>query len=398
LSRQNSDPTTMRTLIAFAALISFAYAGIYRMPLKHFQSKMAKMIREGTWADHLVMKEFYRVQNRAVVPQAVNDYDDLEYIGNITIGSDQQKFAVILDTGSANLWVPDSSCTASCSGKRKYNSATSTTYQANGQQWSIQYGTGSARGILGVDTVRFGDQGTNQLTVPTTTFGQAQTLAAFFAQIPQMDGILGLAFQSLAVNGVVPPLINAINQGLLDAPIFTVYLRHRGLVENVDGGVFTYGGLDTTHCNDVLFYQPLSSATYYQFLLSGISLGSYSSSAGQQAISDTGTSLIGGPQAQVAGLAQAVGAQYDPQNQIYLMSCSANTPDIILTIGSNQLRITKENYIVDFGIGAGRCVFGVFPFSASGFAVQWILGDPFIRPYCNVYDIGQQRIGFAPVK
>lgn len=25
----------------------------------------------------------------------------------------------------------------------------------------------------------------------------------------------------------------------------------------------------------------------------------------------------------------------------------------------------------------------------------WILGDTFIRPFCNVYDIGKKRIGFA---
>lgn len=34
---------------------------------------------------------------------------------------------------------------------------------------------------------------------------------------------------------------------------------------NVHGGVYTYGGLDTTNCGPVLAYQPLSSATYFQF-------------------------------------------------------------------------------------------------------------------------------------
>ncbi len=39
----------------------------------------------------------------------------------------------------------------------------------------------------------------------------------------------------------------------------------QGIADNVAGGVFTYGGLDTQNCGDVMGYQPLSSATYFQF-------------------------------------------------------------------------------------------------------------------------------------
>jgi hypothetical protein len=385
-------------LLLLVAFVSLASAGVFKMPLHRIESRMSKMIKAGTWADYVKLKEFYRISNRAVVSQPVNDYDDLEYLGNITIGSgNNQQFVVVLDTGSANLWVPDTTCAASCNGKSKFVSANSNTYTRNGQAWSITYGTGSARGFLGVDTVRFGSVGTNQLVVPTTTFGQATTIAAFFAQDP-IDGILGLAFQSLAVDNVVPPLINAINQGLLDAPIFTVYLQRKGGAENVRGGIFTYGGLDTQNCGDIIAYQPLSSATYFQFRMTTIAVGTFTSSTGWEVISDTGTSFIGGIPATVRSMATAVGATYDSFNQIYAMSCTANPPDVIITIGSNDYRITAADYIVDVGYGDGRCAFAIFPFDSAGFSVQWILGDPFIRPYCNVYDIGQRRIGFAPVK
>jgi hypothetical protein len=53
---------------------------------------------------------FAKYANHKVVGQNVNDFIDTEYVGNITIGTPEQSFRVILDTGSANLWIPDKTC------------------------------------------------------------------------------------------------------------------------------------------------------------------------------------------------------------------------------------------------------------------------------------------------
>lgn len=53
--------------------------------------------------------------------------------------------------------------------------------------------------------------------------------------------------------------------GLLDQPVFTVFMKHRGAAEGVNGGVFTYGAIDSTNCASQVTYVPLSSATYWQF-------------------------------------------------------------------------------------------------------------------------------------
>jgi hypothetical protein len=59
--------------------------------------------------------------------------------------------------------------------------------------------------------------------IQNQTFGQATSIAAFFGN-EVIDGILGLAFTDLAINHIVPPFINAVDQHIVDLPIFTVYL------------------------------------------------------------------------------------------------------------------------------------------------------------------------------
>uniref|UniRef100_A0A7E4UWB0 Peptidase A1 domain-containing protein n=1 Tax=Panagrellus redivivus TaxID=6233 RepID=A0A7E4UWB0_PANRE len=424
-------------LLVLLALVGLASAAVYQHSLTKITSKRSKMIKAGTWPAYLKYKEFLRLAktktaNFQSVGQKVNDYEDLEYVGNITIGTPAQTFLVILDTGSANLWVPDTTCGAggggsdcpdycsdetfceflcdqsccsskkslpaapkanACSTKHKFDSSKSSTYQKDGTSWNIQYGTGSASGFQGLDTIAFGDAGTTQLTVPKTTFGQATSIASFFAQDP-IDGILGLAFTSLAVNNVVPPLINAINQNLLDKPLFTVYLQEKGAVDNVPGGVYTYGAVDTQNCGAVIAYQKLSSATYYQFKMDAIGVGSYSSSTGWDVISDTGTSFIGGPQDVTDALAKAVGATYDDNYGTYFADCKSSFTGVTVTIGGKVYTISSKQVLVD--AGNGQCEFAFFPFDFGGYGPAWILGDPFIRQYCQVYNIGEKSIGFAP--
>ncbi|KAF8386398.1 hypothetical protein PRIPAC_75540, partial [Pristionchus pacificus] len=360
------------------------------------------LIREGLWEKYVAQKEELRASRTsfdAGFPQKVSDYSDAEYVGNITIGTPGQAFEVILDTGSANLWVPDSTCsggaTNPCAKKHKFQSSKSSTWVKNGKAFTISYGTGSAKGFLGQDTVRFGTDA-GALAVPKCTFGQATSIAAFFKN-DVIDGILGLAFQSLAVDNVKPPFIEAIDQKLVSQPLFTVWLEHEGNKQNVPGGIYTYGAIDTTNCGAVIAYEPLTSATYYEFKMKSISAGTSSNTKGWQVISDTGTSLMSGPTDVVEKLAAAVGAKYDKAYGLYMLSsCTATFPDLKIEIGAKTYTIGSKNMI--FPVTATKCAYAMDAFNGGAFGPAWILGDPFIRQYCQIYDVGNKRMGFADSK
>uniref|UniRef100_A0A914CXL8 Peptidase A1 domain-containing protein n=1 Tax=Acrobeloides nanus TaxID=290746 RepID=A0A914CXL8_9BILA len=61
----------------------------------------------------------------------------------------------------------------------------------------------------GVDTVTIGDpKNGGAFAIPKTTFGQATYENYLMVQGPAFDGILGLAYTSLAVDGVTPPVVS----------------------------------------------------------------------------------------------------------------------------------------------------------------------------------------------
>jgi len=76
------------------------------------------------------------------------------YYGSIAIGTPPVAYNVILDTGSADLWVADSSCTANCRGIQTFDTSSSSTYTNLTQGFSIKYGSGSASGTLATDVVQ----------------------------------------------------------------------------------------------------------------------------------------------------------------------------------------------------------------------------------------------------
>jgi hypothetical protein len=390
----------MKTFLIFAVAVIavLAAAEVIKMPMYSAGSKRAQYMKNGQWQSYMnnITKHV-----KSTGTQPFIDYFDDFYLGIISLGTPKQNFTIVLDTGSSNLWVIDVKCKSqACKGypnseftKHQFDPSKSSSYQKNGQFFSIQYGSGSCQGNLASDVLNFG-----RIQVDNQTFGLSSSIADVFGYQP-MDGILGLGWPNLAVDQVIPPIQNALPQ--LDKQLFTVWLdRKIEVSKGGNAGQITYGGFDTENCDANINYVKLSSLTYWQFPITGFSMGSYKNSKKAQVISDTGTSWIGAPQADINGIAKVTGAKYDNVNGVYTVPCEnynkpSTLPDMTFTIGGKQYPIPQIEYVLDLNLGNGQCVLTVFSMDGGGFGPSYILGDTFIRTYCNIYDVGNKQIGFS---
>jgi len=327
------------------------------------------------------------------------DYLDAQYYGEIGIGTPPQLFNVIFDTGSSNLWVPANNCTRIgwCLVKRKYHPTQSSSYRPNGTEFAIQYGSGALSGFTCNDVVTIGG-----LQADDVTFAAAVTVPGILNNlrfgVARFDGILGMAFPSIAVGNVLPVFNTLMEQGKVAAPVFQFYLT-KGTSQ---GSALTLGGTDPSQFHGDLAWVPIVSDTYWEFSLDGVRVdGTELCDGGCRAIADTGTSLIAGPSVLVRELNRLIGAVPVPGGSAVILNCSAEAlaqlPDVRFTFGGRPYTLSGSEYI--FGAKGGQCISAFAGIDLpSGGGQMWILGDVFLTKYVSVFDFGQTRVGFAPAK
>ena len=153
---------------------------------------------------------------------ALTNLRDSQYVGPIGVGtrndfseSPESFINVVFDTGSTNLWVSSVLCKDYvCRDRHKYDNAKSASYSPpppDTLPLDITFGTGELSGPQAIDSLSVGDY-----RVKNQTFAMIEhEIGSIFSQIP-FEGILGLAFPSMAADGHTPFFDNVMQQDVLN--------------------------------------------------------------------------------------------------------------------------------------------------------------------------------------
>ncbi|XP_043964446.1 nothepsin [Gambusia affinis] len=330
--------------------------------------------------------------------EKIYNFMDAQYYGEISVGTPPQNFSVIFDTGSADLWVPSSYCVSqACALHRRFKAFESKTFHHDGRIFGIHYGSGHLLGVMGRDTVKIGE-----MTILNQQFGESvyEPDSAFVSA--KFDGVLGLAYQSLAEIQGNPVFDNMLAQNIVDQPVFSFYLSRRTRTSTPEGELLL-GGIDEAMYNRPINWLPVTAKGYWQIKMESVTVQGVSSFCprGCHAIVDTGTSLIGGPTTEILRLQQLIGAT-PTNNGEFLIDCArlSSLPHVTFIMGGKEYTLTSEQYVRKEGFGSGDLCFSGFQsidiISPEG--PLWILGDVFLTEYYSIFDRGLDRIGLARAK
>ncbi|XP_068800301.1 pepsin A-like [Struthio camelus] len=370
---------------------------VVRIPLKKVKTLRCRLKELGLLEDFPkklpsnVGSKFFNLTNR-IATDPLENYMDIEFIGSISIGSPPQEFLVLFDTGSSNLWVPSVNCSSeACVNHNHFSPQQSSTYRAINQPVSIYYGTGSMTGVLANETVHVGS-----IQVSNQTIGLSEHEPGSFFYYAPFDGILGLAFPSIAASTAIPVFDNMMNRGLISQAVFSFYLSS----ENKTRSFVTFGGIDDSCFSGRLNWIPLSAETYWQISMDSITMNGQviACPRGCQAMIDTGTSLLAGPLDSITVIHHSIGASEDSNGE-YVVTCSAKNclPDIVFVINGIKFPVPAKAYIHQ--VHQDYCKSG---FEGTIIPAQsgelWILGEVFLCQYYSVFDRANNQVGLAPVR
>ena len=136
------------------------------------------------------------------ISDPLNHLDNYLFAIDLTIGSNDQKFTILLDTGSEIFWVPGSDSTSS---KKKYNPSNSQTSSKSSEKMIYEYSSGTISGYFYNDQINFLSS-----RKYNAYFGVASNIDLVYYFF---DGIMGLArrysdtkksiLHTLQTNGVI---------------------------------------------------------------------------------------------------------------------------------------------------------------------------------------------------
>jgi saccharopepsin len=199
-------------------------------------------------------------------------------------------------------------------------------------------------------------------------------------------------------------------QHLLDEPLFGVWL---GDTNEGEGGEITFGAIvtinliqDHDHFKGHVKWVPVTRQGYWQVKMDSVTLGDTEITINTQAAIDTGSSLFAVPSKDAATINELIGAKKGWNGQ-YSVDCSTldDLPELVLTFAGAPYALTAHDYVLQIsgtmlmGGNSTTCISGFLGMDIpEPMGPIWIVGDVFLRKFYSIYDLGNDRVGFATAK
>ncbi|KAJ7183956.1 acid protease [Mycena filopes] len=322
--------------------------------------------------------------------EALKDDQDREWTGTISVGTPKKNFVADFDTGSADTWIPSSSCNSiACSVKTKYNPASSSTSSKKPGTLFIQYADGSSiSGPVYTDTVTIGG-----VTATNQVFSAVTTLSQDFL-FESIDGLVGLALPPIA--GLpsslgTPFFLTAQAQHTVPVGQFAFYLA-------ATGSELYLGGTDTKKYTGAIEFTGINTTTgFWQAMGGQAKVGGSVVLSGLQTIVDSGTTLMYcQPAATKAIYAKVPGSKvFDAKNGYYSYPC-ATPPQLSFNYGGKDWTVSAANFnLGTTTLRSKDCVGALLSLDMPFGPNTCLLGDVFMRNVYTVFDVDREAVGFA---
>ena len=300
--------------------------------------------------------------------------NDVGYLATVQIGTPPRDFLMLMDSGSADMWVGSEDCRSTAGGRCGNHTflgpASSSSFQNSNQPFAVQYGTGNVAGTIVADNLVIAG-----LQLPAHVFGVADVESPEFSGVnTSFDGLIGTAQSGLS-NQRVPTPVEALAQANLIPEAITSYKLGR-VADGSNDGEITFGALnpDKFQVNTLVTIPNVNQNGFWEAPMSASVGGQDLGLQGRTAILDTGTTLIIAPLADAEAIHSAIpGALTDGQGQ-FAIPCTSEVV-VSLNFGGTDFEIDPRDLTfvpLDPADPKGLCLSGISGGQIGG-PGQWLV-------------------------
>jgi len=329
-----------------------------------------------------------RVLNEEISSTASEGRKKLAYFGDVTIGTPPQRFTVVFDTGSGNLFVPGTECSSvACQFHRQFTEFGSTTFRPSvcgtyegkpTDRMRIQFGTGFMEGKCVQDEICISGLCTSSNFLEAT----AESSKPFYHFT--FDGVMGLGLSKMARTKDFSLMHQLSSRQKLKQQIFSVFLS----AQEDETSEVTFGDIVREHMASELFWVPLTGVSgFWEVKIEDITLNGHKQGICKdcRVAVDTGTSMLAGPSEIMSRLRSLLNVANNCNYE--------EMPKLGFIIGGRILSLNPSDYVSRTGWGCRVSLMDMNIPPPSG--PLFIFGIPFLERYYTVYDEPNNRVGFA---